>query len=63
LINSFPCICGHLYSVHDMTTEFINNENFCLMCDHDYDLQGRVHCWHKYVPDNLKYLEQLNERS
>ena len=61
----FPCVCGHPKSEHDMTVILINDDNYCNACSliGGRDLRGMSLCFHKYKPDNLKYLEQLNERS
>jgi len=54
---NYPCICGHEYKFHN----FAMTPYFCNKC---YKLAfGKttgVGC-QNYVPDNLKYLENLNE--
>jgi len=66
-LNNFPCLnCGHKRSDHKMDLVLINNENYCEVCNkHDmWDrVIGRFKSFHKYVPDNLKYLEKLSEGS
>ena len=58
--NKFPCKCGHKRSDHNMTTAYINGENFCKMCNlaEMFPSNRFSNCFHKYTPDNLKYLEQ-----
>lgn len=60
-MQDFLCVCGHLKSRHNLSTEFINGENLCYECDSEmHPKTGLIH-WHKYKPDNLKYLESLYE--
>ena len=50
---SFHCICGHDGEDHE------ENEDspLCVGCVNS----GQDVMWHKFIPDNLKYLEQLSE--
>ena len=65
-MTNFPCAtCGHLRSVHNLDLKLINDEDFCKICDKSdmWDrMTGRFKSFHKYIPDNLRYLEQLSER-
>ena len=64
---NFPCTnCGHMFKDHNIEMGLINDEDFCKVCDKNdmWDrTTGRFRSFHKYIPDNLLYLEQLSEKT
>lgn len=52
----FPCKCGHYAKLHE-SIEAPIWEQWCVGEDSDYEYL-RCQC-SKYVPDNLKYLEEI----
>lgn len=58
---NFPCICGcpkEYHAKYSWATE--------VRCDSCYvkaGMQPHGNYWHKYIPDNLKYLEMKYEET
>lgn len=62
--NYFPCKCGHVKSVHehrDFDTPILRD--ICWECMRSrYELKDKdIKDYHKFKPDNLKYLESIYE--
>ena len=56
----YPCLCGHPFNRH---RKIINNSRGTSYCRGCFNYRGgSKENWHEFVPDNLKYLEQLNEK-
>jgi hypothetical protein len=61
---NFPCECGHSKSLHDYAgppigEEWCNGLEYTTRKREGYTLSYPCQCM-MYVPDNLKYLEQLS---
>lgn len=60
----FPCKCGHARQWHivgmENTFQVGSNNNHCI----DLTSEGNgFRCWHRYIPDKLKYLEMKYEEN
>ena len=58
----FPCkTCGHAAIRHrKVRGEYKPGKVYCRECFDER--KGERDNWHEFVPDNLRYLEQLNEK-
>lgn len=60
---SIPCnFCNHAKGYHGVN-DWDNRIEDCIECRMEMEIWGnsKVNIYHKYTPDNLKYLEQLSE--
>jgi hypothetical protein len=63
--NNFPCVCGHMESVHITAPDYMGGDSWCFGDNVEEPFQKQFDCsCYKYIPDNLKYLEsKLDEKA
>ena len=63
LSNKFPCQCGHKRVVHSTSPLYMGGDTWCLGDTVKDSLHDQFSCFcEKYIPDNLKYLEQISKK-
>lgn len=61
---NFPCQCGHKELAHSVSPLYMGGDTYCLGDNFKETNPTKIFACdcEKYIPDNLKYLEQMSKK-